>query len=165
FFAPLADEAPDAGADAVFLPGGYPELHAERLAGNRGFLQGLRAAAARGAALYGECGGYMALGTRLIDGAGVSHAMAGLLPLVTSFKTRRLHLGYRAARLLVDCSLGPVGASFRGHEFHYAEIVEEGPGDRLFSASDADGAALGPMGTRRGRVTGSFLHLVDAAAG
>ncbi|MBV9522824.1 MAG: cobyrinate a,c-diamide synthase, partial [Alphaproteobacteria bacterium] len=100
FFAPLADEAPDAGADAVFLPGGYPELHAGRLAGNRRFLQGLRAAAARGAALHGECGGYMALGTRLIDGAGVSHAMAGLLPLVTSFKTRRLHLGYRAARLL-----------------------------------------------------------------
>ena len=69
-FSPLADQPPDPGADAVYLPGGYPELHAGRLAANRRFLAGLRAAAARGAFVYGECGGYMALGRTLIDRAG-----------------------------------------------------------------------------------------------
>src|SRR6185437_5411769 len=123
FFSPLADEAPEAAADAVFLPGGYPELHAGRLAGNRRFLDGLRGTAARGAAIYGECGGYMVLGEGLVDGSGRRHAMAGLLPLVTSFAARRLHLGYRALRLLGEAPLGPQGAAYRGHEFHYASIV------------------------------------------
>ncbi len=91
-FSPLADQAPDGSADAVFLPGGYPELHAGRLAANRGFLSGLRGAAERGAAIYGECGGYMVLGHGLIDGDGARHEMAGLLPLETSFAARRLHL-------------------------------------------------------------------------
>jgi cobyrinic acid a,c-diamide synthase len=94
-FSPLADQAPDPHADAVYLPGGYPELHAERLAGNHGFIGGLRAAAERGAVVYGECGGFMALGERLVDRQGESHAMAGLLPFATSFAEPRLHLGYR----------------------------------------------------------------------
>ena len=163
FFSPLADEGPEAGADAVFLPGGYPELHAARLAGNRRFLDGLCAAAARGAAIYGECGGYMALGEALIDGTGKRHAMAGLLPLVTSFAARRLHLGYRALRLLGETPLGPPGAAFRGHEFHYASIVSEGPGDALFAAEDAAGTPLGSTGLRRGRICGAFAHLIDRA--
>lgn len=99
-FSPLADEPPDASADAVYLPGGYPELHASRLAGNDRFLQGLRAGAERGAFVYGECGGFMALGTRLIDQGGESHVMAGLLPVTTSFAAPRLHLGYRRIKLL-----------------------------------------------------------------
>jgi len=66
-FSPLSDQEPARDADAVFLPGGYPELHAGRLAGNRGFLDGLRAAAGAGKPVYGECGGYMVLGRGLID--------------------------------------------------------------------------------------------------
>jgi cobyrinic acid a,c-diamide synthase len=163
FFSPLADETPDAGADAVYLPGGYPELHAGRLAGGRNFLTGLRAAADRGAAIYGECGGYMVLGEGLVDAAGTRHAMAGLLPLETSFATRRRHLGYRRARLLASGPLGAAGSEFRGHEFHYATILGEGDGAALFAASDADGAPLGAVGRARGKVQGSFLHLVDRA--
>ena len=105
---PLADEPPDRGADAVYLPGGYPELHAGRLAANTLFLDGVRAAASRDAVIYGECGGYMALGDRLIDGNGVRHAMAGLLPLESSFATRKLHLGYRNIR---QTESGPFGAA------------------------------------------------------
>jgi cobyrinic acid a,c-diamide synthase len=168
FFSPLADEPPAADADAVYLPGGYPELHAGRIAGNRAFLGGIRAAAERGAAIYGECGGYMVLGEGLIDAAGDQHAMIGLLPLVTSFAARRLHLGYRRMTLTADAPLGHAGAAFRGHEFHYASIVSEGrePKGRaapLFEAEDADGASLGPIGLRTGPVMGSFLHLVDRA--
>jgi cobyrinic acid a,c-diamide synthase len=160
-FSPLADEAPDAEADAVFLPGGYPELHAGQIAASRRFLAGLAAAAGRGATLYGECGGYMVLGQGLIDAAGVRHAMAGLLPLETSFAERRRQLGYRQAQLAAQGPLGARGAVFRGHEFHYATIVAEGSGEPLFVAADADGGPLGGAGRIKERVMGSFLHLVD----
>ena len=159
-FSPLADQAPDPGADAVYLPGGYPELHAARLAAGRGFLPGLRAAAERGAALFGECGGYMVLGEALIDGDGRRHAMAGLLPLVSAFDEPRLHLGYRRCTLGVDTPLGSAGRRFRGHEFHYARTLAAG-GEALFRATDAGGRDLGPAGIARGSVAGSFLHLID----
>jgi cobyrinic acid a,c-diamide synthase len=162
-FSPLADEAPATDADAVYLPGGYPELHAGRLAGNRRFLEGVRRAAQRGAAVYGECGGYMVLGRGLIDAQGARHEMAGLLPLETSFAARRAAIGYRAMRLLGPGPLGEAGTPYRGHEFHFATIVAEGGGDPLFAVADADGAGLGETGRIAGRVFGSFLHLIDRA--
>ncbi len=161
FFSPLADELPSAGADAVYLPGGYPELWAERLAAANAFTTGLRRAAADGKPVYGECGGYMVLGKALIDGAGRSHPMTGVLPLVTSFAERRLHLGYRCATTLRDTPLGVAGAGFRGHEFHYATAVEEDATGRLLSVTDAAGAVLGCYGLWRGSVFGSFVHLID----
>ncbi|MGH6959708.1 MAG: cobyrinate a,c-diamide synthase, partial [Dongiaceae bacterium] len=149
-FSPLADEGPSSAADAVYLPGGYPELHAGRLAANADFLDGVRRAAARGAAILGECGGYMVLGAGLVDGDGRRHAMAGLLPLETSFADRRLQLGYRQAELVAECVLGEAGAAFRGHEFHYATIIDEGAGDPLFRCGDAVGDDRGYVGRRRG---------------
>lgn len=163
FFSPLADEAPASDADAVYLPGGYPELHAGRLAANRRFRAGLRARAEADAVLYGECGGYMVLGEGLVDASGERHGMAGLLPLVTSFAEARLHLGYRAVTLAAATPLGPAGGSFRGHEFHYATLVSEGPAPALFAAADAAGEPLGRIGATRGRIMGSFIHLVDRA--
>lgn len=163
-FSPLADEAPDAGADAVYLPGGYPELHAGRLAAAGTFLAGLRAAAARGATVFGECGGYMVLGRGLIDADGHRHAMAGLLPLETSFADRGLHLGYRRATLAVSTPLGPAGSRYLGHEFHYARTLSEGPGTALLYASDAAGRDLGPSGLAAGSVFGSFVHLITRGA-
>lgn len=157
-FSPLADEPPEARADAIYLPGGYPELHAERLAATRRFSGGMRSAAAEGVAIFGECGGYMTLGETLIDAAGARHAMLGLLPLETSFAARKLHLGYRAATLDQDCPLGRAGAGFRAHEFHYATTIREGDGaEPLFRLSDG-----GTAGLRRGSVAGSFLHLIEA---
>jgi len=159
-FSPLDDQAPD--GDAVYLPGGYPELFAGRLAANSTFLDGVRRVAADGGAVFGECGGFMVLGRSLTDAEGQRHPMAGLLPLDTSFATRRLHLGYRQARLLADGPLGPVGRTFRGHEFHFATIVDEGPGQRLFEVTDAAGSHQGQAGWQYGRVAASFLHLIDA---
>jgi cobyrinic acid a,c-diamide synthase len=160
FFSPLADEAPDDDADAVYLPGGYPELHAGRLAASRRFLEGLRGRATGGAAIYGECGGFMVLGDGLVDAEGARHGMAGLLPVATSFAKPALHLGYREARLARATPLGPAGAGFRGHEFHYASLVET-EGEPLFEARDGTGASLGAVGAVRGSVLGSFLHLID----
>lgn len=161
FFSPLADEAPAAGADAIYLPGGYPELHAGKLAANGNFLGSLRRAAADRVTVYGECGGYMTLGAGLIDADGARHALAGLLPLVTSFAARRLHLGYREATLLDATPLGPAGQRLRGHEFHYATIAEEGPGEPLLALADAAGHQLTTSGLRSGTVLGSFVHMID----
>jgi cobyrinic acid a,c-diamide synthase len=163
FFSPLADEAPGPDHDAVYLPGGYPELFAGQLAGNRRFLDGLRAAAARGATIYGECGGYMTLGRALTDADGKAHAMAGLLPVATSFAASKLHLGYRQVALALETPYGRQGSAFRGHEFHYASIVDEGSAPPLFQGADADGQGLGAMGRVVGTVMGSFVHLIDRA--
>ncbi len=162
-FSPLADEAPDPDADAVYLPGGYPELHAGRIAGAARFLERLRGAAGRGAHVFGECGGYMVLGRGLTDAEGRRHVMAGLLPLETSFRERRLSLGYRAARLAAAGPLGAAGTGFRGHEFHYCRVVSEETGHPLFETRDATGASLGHAGMTRGSVSGSFIHLIDRA--
>jgi cobyrinic acid a,c-diamide synthase len=162
FFSPLGDEAPETGADAVYLPGGYPELHAARLAANRMFLDGLAAAAGRGAFVYGECGGFMTLGEVLTDAEGRPHKMAGLLPLETSFAAPGLHLGYRRLALRSACPLGVAGARFKGHEFHYAALVRQS-GDPLFEVKDARCMDLGPAGLVAGNVAGSFLHLIDRA--
>ncbi len=161
FFSPLADEAPDKGADAVYLPGGYPELHASQLAANQVFLGQLRAAASRGATIYGECGGYMVLGEVLVDGDADAHEMAGLLPLTSSFAERRLHLGYRRATTLASSPLGDRGTRYRGHEFHYTGIRSEGPGDNFLEVTNARGKNREAVGLINGRVAGSFIHLID----
>ncbi len=161
FFSPLADEAPEENADAIYLPGGYPELHAPRLAANQNFLEQLRGVARREAAIYGECGGYMVLGETLIDGDGHAHKMAGLLPLTSSFAERRLHLGYRHVTTLASTPLGDPGTKYRGHEFHYTGVTSEGPGDPFLAVTDARGENRESVGQIAGRVAGSFIHLID----
>lgn len=161
FFSPLGDEAPAVDADAVYLPGGYPELHAARLAAATSFMTALRAHAAAGAHIYGECGGFMALGKSLTDADGRAHAMAGLLPHATSFAEPKRHLGYRVATMLEETPLGPAGSLWRGHEFHYASTVGPDISEPLFQISDATGMGLGKIGGRNGAVFGSFMHLID----
>jgi cobyrinic acid a,c-diamide synthase len=163
WFSPLADQAPNADADLVWLPGGYPELHAGRLASNESFLAGLRRMSLR-VPVHGECGGYMVLGEMLEDAAGDCHRMAGLLGHWTSFARRKLSLGYREVVLKDAMPLAAKGARLRGHEFHYATIAESGTDRPLADVYDAHGAALGSAGGCRERVTGSFFHLIAAAA-
>jgi cobyrinic acid a,c-diamide synthase len=162
-FSPLDDMPPDPTADIVWLPGGYPELHAGRLAAADGFRQGLRRHAET-RPVHGECGGYMALGAALIDKAGTRHEMAGLLGLVTSYATRKLHLGYRRAELAAAIPGHAAGATLRGHEFHYSTIVEQ-PDRPLAAVADADGAPVPETGSVRGAVTGTFFHLIAAEEG
>jgi cobyrinic acid a,c-diamide synthase len=163
FFSPLADEPTNPAADAVYLPGGYPELHAGRLAASMRLLGGLRDAAASRKPIYGECGGYMMLGDRLTDANGKTHRMAGLLPLATSFAKPQRRLGYRIVKLLSAGPLGGAGTGFRGHEFHYTTIIEESGAEPLFAIADASGNDPGHAGLRRGSVAGSFIHLIDRA--
>ena len=157
-FSPLADEGPHESADICWLPGGYPELHAGRLAANRRFRHALRAFA-QTRPLHGECGGYMVLGVGLIDKDGARHEMLGLLGLETSFATRRMHLGYRLAKLAASMPGQESGARLRGHEFHYATILSQ-PDAPLAAVQDANGADVIETGSRRGHVSGTFFHLI-----
>ena len=161
-FSPLADEPPPEACDSCWLPGGYPELHAGQLAASRRFHDGL-AAFAQTRPVHGECGGYMVLGAGLEDADGVRHQMAGLLGHATSFAKRRLHLGYREARLLGACALGAEGQLLRGHEFHYAALTETGNDAPLAELADGEGRPLGVAGGRRGHVTGTFFHVIAEA--
>ena len=161
-FSPLADEAPDPAADACWLPGGYPELHAGRLAAAGRFRAGLQDFA-RTRPVHGECGGYMAMGAGLIDATGARHAMAGLLGLVTSYALRRMHLGYRRATLTAAAAGLPQGTRLVGHEFHYSTVTEQ-PDAPLALVTDAAGAPVAETGSRRGHATGSYFHLIGPAA-
>ena len=161
-FSPLADEAPPRQADSCWLPGGYPELHAETLANARNFADGLRRFAETGP-VHGECGGYMVLGENLEDAAGRRHPMTGLLGHWTSFAKRKLHLGYRSARLLSASVLGGAGTVIRGHEFHYASLISAGGDEPFADVADAGGRPLPPSGGRRGQVTGTFFHAIAVA--
>jgi cobyrinic acid a,c-diamide synthase len=157
-FSPLADEGPDDSADVCWLPGGYPELHAGQIASNSRFRNAL-ANFAEMRPVHGECGGYMVLGRGLIDAKGTRHEMTGLLGLETSLARRRMHLGYRLAELTSGMPGHKQGARLRGHEFHYASILAQ-PDPPLASVRDANGAEVAETGSRRGRVTGTFFHLI-----
>ena len=161
-FSPLADEPPPENADSCWLPGGYPELHAETLAAARAFSTGLRRFAET-RPVHGECGGYMILGESIEDARGRRHAMTGLLGHSTSFAKRKLHLGYRTARLLADTVLGRRGAVVRGHEFHYASLTSAGSDEPFADMADGEGRALEQTGGRRGLVTGTFFHAIATA--
>jgi len=158
-FSPLADEAPPADCDVCWLPGGYPELHAGRLAAADTFKTGLKTFS-QTKPVHGECGGYMVLGERLEDADGVSHTMTGLLSHSTSFSKRKMNLGYRQARLMRESAIGKIGDVVRGHEFHYARVIEAGTDQPLAMIADGRGDEIGPSGGFRGRVTGTFFHAI-----
>ncbi len=161
-FSPLADETPQDDCDVCWLPGGYPELHAGRLAGASNFAGGMRRFAAD-KPVHGECGGFMVLGDALEDADGVTHQMLGLLSHATSFAKRRMNLGYRQATLLDDCPIGAKGNVIRGHEFHYARLTDAGSDQPLADLADGQGAPLGAFGGRRGHVSGAFFHAIARA--
>lgn len=158
-FSPLNNEAPDTSCDVCWLPGGYPELHAGKLAGAGRFKAGTTEFAIS-KPVHGECGGFMVLGEALEDADGVTHRMLGLLGHSTSFARRKMNLGYRRATLLADSPLGPAGATIRGHEFHYAQVLQPGNDAPLADLADGQGNPLPTSGARRGLVSGTFFHAI-----
>jgi len=153
FFSPLADAGLPAGIDGLYLPGGYPELHAARLAANTGLLAQIRSLALAGLPVYAECGGLMLLCAG-IDG----QPMAGLFPAQARMLPRRQALGYREVTLQQDGPLGPAGTLARGHEFHYSALEMPETIARDYRLA-RHGAELGVEGYRIGNVLGSYIHL------
>ena len=158
FFSPLDDQRPHDHADFIFLPGGYPELHLDKLAAAQNFKSAMIAAAEKGTAIYGECGGYMTLGRSIISKDGKTYPMLGLLDLVTSFDAPRRILGYREIERLGGA---PLPQFARGHEFHFTKAVAEN-GAPLFHAKNKQGDDLGQLGLIAGNVSGSYAHIIAA---
>ena len=160
FFSPLAGEALPA-CDAVWLPGGYPELHAARLSAHRTLWQSLRAHVEAERPLLAECGGMMSLFERLIDKAGVSHEMAGLLPGEVVMMPRLSGLGTQ----FVDLPEGRLAA----HTFHFSQCRTEWPPlvhacPTKTAPSAGQAAPKGEAVYRHRRLTASYLHLYFPSA-
>ncbi len=154
FFSPLADAELPGGLDGLYLPGGYPELHGEKLAANASLLAELRRMAATGLPIYAECGGFMLL-SEGIDG----YPMAGIFPARARMLARRQALGYREVTLEADGPLGPAGSVARGHAFHYSTLAMPPQVRRDYRLARRDGVDLGAEGYRVGNVLGSYVHL------
>ena len=156
-FSPLANQRVPDDADFVFLPGGYPELHAAKLSKADAFWDSLRAAAARGVTIYGECGGYMVLGEALTVN-GTRFPMAGLLPVATHYTTGGARtLGYRSLTAPEDFW---AGTALKGHEFHASSAECLAP-PSLFHAADSRQASLGLHGHQISNILGSYIHIID----
>ncbi|OQX29880.1 MAG: hypothetical protein B0D92_01420 [Spirochaeta sp. LUC14_002_19_P3] len=151
-FSPLKDRGLPEGTGAVWLGGGYPELHARALAANGAMLEALRAAAARNMPIFAECGGYMYLAEAIVDSEGACYPMAGILPGTAVMGSRLAALGYCTARLRDAGFFGPAGTELGGHVFHWCRM--EGAGNS--AALESDGTLLGAV---RNQVLGSWLHV------
>jgi len=152
YFSPLADEPVPAGATAVYLPGGYPELHAPVLACARRWRESIQAAHAGGVPILAECGGMMALAETLVDQAGKAWSMAGLLPGCVSMQTRLAGLGAQG--------LATPHGQLRGHTFHYSRFdTTRAPAAQTFKPAAGTHAEMaGEAVYRIGSLTASYFH-------
>jgi cobyrinic acid a,c-diamide synthase len=159
-FSPLRDRLPEKVA-GLYLPGGYPELHAEALSRCGDFFADLRRRSAQGFPIYAECGGYMALAEALVDADGRSHAMAGLIPGRVRMTGRLQSFGYKRLRALRDTLLCPEGTEGKAHEFHYS-IWENGSSHPAWEAANLPGSAAFE-GHAEGHLLASYAHVHFAA--
>jgi cobyrinic acid a,c-diamide synthase len=148
FFSPLAGEPVPADADAVWLPGGYPELHMEALSKAAPWHDSIRAAHAAGLPILAECGGMMALADALTDQAGKTWPMAGLLPGTVEMQKRLAGLGSQA----LDTPHGIL----RGHTFHYSRL--ESPLDPCAHTVKHPSTLPGEAVYRAGSLAASYFH-------
>jgi cobyrinic acid a,c-diamide synthase len=162
FFSPLAGESLPENLAGLYLGGGYPELHADRLTTRHGFFEEIRRAAGQGMPIYAECGGMMALGRFIETADGRRFTMAGILPFGTRMLSRRKALGYTEILVREACLLGEPGTRVRGHEFHYSEIIEktdEVPMLRAYELQGRHGSGKVMEGYQVGSVLASYVHL------
>ncbi|MCF6290891.1 MAG: cobyrinate a,c-diamide synthase [Desulfobacterales bacterium] len=154
-FSPLRDQALPEDINALYIGGGYPELHVKELAGNRTMLAAIRGWSRAGRLLYAECGGLIYLCKGIEDDCGAFHPLVNIFPVRARMHKGRQALGYREVRFLADCCWGQRGQTIRGHEFHYSDI-EKMPAEvaRLYAL--ADGATEGYC---LGNTCGSYIHL------
>lgn len=161
-FSPLTDDALPDGLDAIYIGGGYPEEYAEALSANRSMLDSVRNHAESGRPVYGECGGLMYLSQEIESTDGDRYKMAGILPARTKMLERLKTLGYVEVTLSQDSLLGGYGDRFRGHEFHYSELVGD-PVDHeqwqaVYRVTRVRSQAVTHEGYQHGRVLASYVH-------
>ena len=148
FFSPLEDQQlPD--ADALYLPGGYPELHLEQLADNKPMIEAIRAHHQEGKPIHAECGGMLYLFDQLTNKEGASAELVGLMPGRAHMQKRLSNLGMHAVEL-------PEG-NLRGHTYHYSKL--DSPLEPITSSIGARKGRRGEPVFRDERLNASYLHL------
>jgi cobyrinic acid a,c-diamide synthase len=160
FFSPLTDSRLPQGLNGLYFGGGYPELHAGALAGNRMLRQEIRQLSRMNMPIYGECGGFMYLCREMGDTDGNTFPMTGCLPFATRMLGRLKALGYREVIQSMATVLGPDGQVMRGHEFHYSTLTGEAvevPG--VYRMTDRAGMDKTTEGVVVGQTLGSYVHL------
>jgi len=157
-WSPLADADLPAGTSLLYLGGGYPEVHAPRLAANAAARAAVRAFAAASGSIYAECGGLMYLAERLRTLDGTAHPMCGVLPLAVRMESRLAALGY--VQVGIALGDGPqLGA--RGHEFRHSTLEGASAAgvETAYEVRDARGGPVRREGYRLGGTLASYVHL------
>ena len=149
YFSPLKDHHLPERIDLLYLPGGYPEFFLPALEANRSLKEEIAQFANEGGKVLAECGGMMYLCREIIDPAGGHHPMCGVLPLTATMEGMRLHLGYRQFEYN--------GHAWRGHEFHYSNIIGDYPS--AAALFDAKGKASATPLYRQANVIAGYTHL------
>ena len=160
-FSPLNNEIPDKNSELIWLPGGYPELYAKDISNADKTIKSIHNYS-KTKKIHGECGGYMVLGKYLIDKDGEKFKMFDLLGLVTSFKKRKLNLGYRMAKLRKENIHHSKNKIIYGHEFHYTSIIDQ-PDQPLYEVYDATQNIVNETGSIKENVSGTFFHYLAVA--
>jgi cobyrinic acid a,c-diamide synthase len=161
-FSPMSDARLPDDLDGLYLGGGYPELHAGRLAANADLRRTIQRHSREGMPIYAECGGFMYLCQELKDQAGSTYPMCGCFPFQTRMNRKLRTLGYREIRVEKESLLGGPGALLRGHEFHYSQLAEGAEAssvDKVYALSGCKGGPLQPEGYAVKRTLGSYVHL------
>jgi cobyrinic acid a,c-diamide synthase len=157
-FSPLTDASLPPGLDALYLGGGYPELYASQLSGNRQMLEEVRRFAASGRPIYAECGGMLYLSESLSVKES-SYVMAGVLPLSMQMTDRLIQFGYVTVEFTEDCLLGRKGTVVRGHSFHHSRIASQDNVATNYHVQYSMSGKEELEGFRQGNVLASYIHL------
>jgi cobyrinic acid a,c-diamide synthase len=156
-FSPVGDPAlPD--VDGLYLGGGYPEVFADRLAGNESMRDAVRVFAERGAPIYAECGGLMYLTKAIVTRDGACHPMVGLIPAEARMCDKLQALGYVEVETQAKTILGGAGTRFRGHQFRYSELSPALAGEHVYSVRKRRGGETVLEGYREKNVVASYVH-------
>ena len=167
FFSPLSDRRLPERISGLYFGGGYPEAHAAALAANGELLAAIRDYAASGRPLYAECGGLMYLSRGLLNKDGGFHSFLGILPSRTRMLAAKKALGYVEVTLTVDSLWGRCGDVFRGHEFHYSELIDDPAADpswrTVYALRRRRSEAVEKEGFQKGSILASYTHIAYAA--
>ena len=156
-FSPIHDaHLPE--VDGLYFGGGYPELHAPSLCANAAMRADVARFAARGGAIYAECGGLMYLATSIQTIDGATHAMTGVVPVRVQMHDRLQALGYVEVETRAASVLGAPGLRFRGHQFRYSELELHGTVETAYSVRKRRGGESFAEGYLRGNVLASYVH-------
>jgi cobyrinic acid a,c-diamide synthase len=160
FFSPLSDDSLPDNLDGLYIGGGYPELFAEKLSGQKRLRRRIRQMCMENMPIYAECGGFMYLCDTLIDMDGHRYPMVGCFPFTAQMFSRRKALGYREVSLAKDTIIGKTDQVIRGHEFHYSELTDASRDiEKIYRVSDRNHMENIQKGYQIRQCLGSYIHL------